>query len=79
METHGEDGRKLNARLLDMVRVLRPQTLGGDQPGTLIYILSNELLNFDDVKFRVAVNATSMVFRNSMLNGGQLPLLASCR
>jgi len=78
MERHKEDGRKLNARLLDKVRVLRPKTLGGDQARTLIYLLSNELLNFNDAKFRVAVNATSMTVRSCMLNGGQLPLLASC-
>ena len=48
MERHREDGRKFNARLLDKVRVLRPKALGGDQTRTLIYLLSNELLNFDD-------------------------------
>lgn len=46
MERHKEDGRKLTARLLD--KMLRPKTLGDDQARTLIYLLSNELLNFND-------------------------------
>ena len=78
IERHMKDGRKFNARLLDKLSVLRPKTLGGDQVRTLIYLLPNELLNFNDAKFSIAVNATSMVVRSSMLNGGQLPLLASC-